>query len=173
MACILSTGYVLGCRDNTGGVQSLAIGPWEAGTTYSYGLDAEILTSSQATDSFFTFEQYTEQASATGEVTANNEFGTIFNTQNLTFIMEKMDAPTRAKFLILTQGRFRVLILTQNGQYLLMGRLNGARLSAGTNGPGKAFGDMAGFTGTLTAIEPEPIHIIETSEAERLIDALP
>ena len=169
MACILNTGYTIGCRDNTGGVQTLAIGPWELGTTYSYSIDGEILTTSYATASFYEFEQYTEQASATGEVTANNEFGTIFNTQTLTFIMEKMDAPTRAKFLILTQGRFRVLILTQNGEWLLMGRLNGARLSAGTNGPGKAFGDMAGFTGTLTAVEPEPVHIIDETEALRLI----
>jgi len=169
MACILNTGYTIGCRDNTGGVQTLAIGPWELGTTYSYSIDGEILTSSQISASFYEFEQYTEQASATGEVTANNEFGTIFNTQTLTFIMEKMDAPTRAKFLILTQGRFRILILTQNGEWLLMGRLNGARLSAGTNGPGKAFGDMAGFTGTLTAVEPEPIHIIDETEALRLI----
>jgi hypothetical protein len=169
MACILNTGYTIGCRDNTGGVQTLAIGPWELGTTYSYSIDGEILTTSYATASFYEFEQYTEQASATGEVTANNEFGTIFNTQTLTFIMEKMDAPTRAKFLILTQGRFRVLIKTQNGEWLLMGRLNGARLSAGTNGPGKAFGDMAGFTGTLTAVEPEPVHIIDEVEALRLI----
>lgn len=169
MACILNTGYTIGCRDNTGGVQTLAIGPWELGTVYTYGGDDEITATSYATASFFEFEQYTEQASATGEVTANNEFGTIFNTQTLTFIMEKMDAPTRAKFLILTQGRFRVLIKTQNGEWLLMGRLNGARLSAGTNGPGKAFGDMAGFTGTLTAIEPEPVHIIEEAEALRLI----
>jgi hypothetical protein len=169
MACILNTGYTIGCRDNTGGVQTLAIGPWELGTTYSYSIDGEILTSSQTSASFYEFEQYTEQASATGEVTANNEFGTIFNTQTLTFIMEKMDAPTRAKFLILTQGRFRILILTQNGEWLLMGRLNGARLSAGTNGPGKAFGDMAGFTGTLTAVEPEPVHIIDPTEALRLI----
>jgi hypothetical protein len=169
MACILNTGYTIGCRDNTGGVQTLAIGAWELGTTYSYSIDGEILTTSYASASFYEFEQYTEQASATGEVTANNEFGTIFNTQTLTFIMEKMDAPTRAKFLILTQGRFRVLIKTQNGEWLLMGRLNGARLSAGTNGPGKAFGDMAGFTGTLTAVEPEPVHIIDETEALRLI----
>ena len=169
MACILNTGYTIGCRDNTGGVQTLAIGAWELGTTYSYSIDGEILTTSYATASFYEFEQYTEQASATGEVTANNEFGTIFNTQTLTFIMEKMDAPTRAKFLILTQGRFRVLIKTQNGEWLLMGRLNGARLSAGTNGPGKAFGDMAGFTGTLVAVEPEPVHIIDETEALRLI----
>jgi len=169
MACILNTGYTIGCRDNTGGVQTLAIGPWELGTTYTYGGDGEITATSYATASFYEFEQYTEQASATGEVTANNENGTIFNTQTLTFIMEKMDAPTRAKFLILTQGRFRVLIKTQNGEWLLMGRLNGARLSAGTNGPGKAFGDLAGFTGTLTAVEPEPVHIIEEAEALRLI----
>jgi len=169
MACILNTGYTIGCRDNTGGVQTLAIGPWEIGTTYSYGVDNEITSTSYATASFYEFEQYTEQASATGEVTANNENGTIFNTQTLTFIMEKMDAPTRAKFLILTQGRFRVLIKTQNGEWLLMGRLNGARLSAGTNGPGKAFGDLAGFTGTLTAVEPEPVHIIDETEALRLI----
>lgn len=168
MACIL-TGYTIGCRDNTGGVQTLAIGPWEIGTTYSYGTNSEITATSYATASFYTFEQYTEQASATGEITANNEFGTIFNTQTLTFIMEKMDAATRAKFLILTQGRFRVLIKTQNGEWLLMGRLNGARLSAGSNGPGKSFSDLAGFTGVLTAIEPEPIHIIEEAEALRLI----
>ncbi len=169
MACILNDGYTIGCRDNTGGVQTLAIGPWELGTTYTYGTNSEITATSYGTASFYKFEQYTEQASATAEVTANNENGTIFNTQNLTFIMEKMDAATRAKFLILTQGRFRVLIKTLNGEWLLMGRLNGARLSAGSNGPGKALGDLAGFTGTLTAMEPEPVHIIEEAEALRII----
>jgi len=56
MACILNTGYTIGCRDNTGGVQTLAIGPWEIGTTYSYSVDAEILTTSYATASFYEFE---------------------------------------------------------------------------------------------------------------------
>jgi len=169
MACIWNTEYVLGCRQNTGGTQLIALASFDQGVTYSYDVNAVITSTSYATGSFYSFEQYTEQATLNAEVGADNNVGTVNNTQNLTIIMETMDADTRAKFLILTQGRFRAIVRLQSGVYIYMGRNNGARMSAGSTGPGKASLDLQGYTATLTAVEPEPFHIITEAEALRLI----
>ena len=83
--------------------------------------------------------------------------------------MENQEAATREQFLALTQARVRIIAKTQNGKYFLFGKVNGGRASAGTSGPGKAFGDLAGFTLTFELKEPEPANEVNAILAASII----
>lgn len=168
MACAISGGYSLGCRDNSGGIEYIAIASHSSSTTYTLGTQS-LITGISPTASFYKFEQYTEQASASQEGQFNNETGTIHFVQTVTITLEKMDSATREQFLALTQARVRVIAKTQNGKYLLFGKVNGGRASAASSGPGKAYGDLSGFTLTFEFKESEPANEVQSSLATAII----
>jgi len=168
MSCAISSGYSLGCRDSVAGVEYIAISSYNSAITYTLGTFS-VIEGISPTSSFYKFEQYTEQASVTQEGQFNNETGTTHYVQTVTITLEKMDAVTREQFLALTQARVRIIAKTQNGKYFLLGKVNGGRASAGSSGPGKAFGDLAGFTLTFELKEPEPMNEVYETLALSLI----
>lgn len=168
MACIIDSGYTLGCRDGIGGVEYIAIAAHDSDTTYTIGASSSI-TNISPTASFYKFEQYTEQALASEEGAFDNNNGTTFFTQTVTIILEQLDTTTRDQFLALTQARVRIIIKDMKGRYWLMGKINGARSSAASTGPGQALGDLQGFSITFEAKEAEPIQEIDSTYAESII----
>lgn len=170
MACVLTNGYTLGCRDNVGGIQSVFIGEYNGDSmTYVLGADSIIGTFSGATVSFYTFEQEIETGSYTENGVFSTENGTAFYEQTLTITLHKLDAALRNQILLLGQGKWRIMVLDQRGVYHLLGKQNPVRVSAATPGVGKAYGDLNGVILTFLAKEPEPAHIVSSVAALKLI----
>lgn len=164
MACPINSGYTLGCKDKQAGIEYVAISSYDGTTTFVLGTSS-LINSWSPTSSYYKYEQFVEQGSATQEVETSNETGTLAFTQTLVLTLEGMDADTRAKALALLQARVRVIVKTMTGQYLLYGKKSGLRSSAGTAGPGKASGDLYGFSITLLGKEPEPASVIDPTFA--------
>jgi hypothetical protein len=172
MACILSGGHTLGCRDNIGGIQEVYIMLYNGDSlVYTYGTDNIIGTFSGATVSAYTFEQDNEVASYTEAGQFSVENGTSFYEQTLSITLPKMDAALRNKVLILGQGLWRIMFKDQRGKYFLMGKQNPVRVSASTPGTGKAYGDLNGAMITFQGKEPEPAHEVTSAAALSLITA--
>lgn len=170
MACVLTNGYTLGCRDNIGGVQEIYIGEYNGDSlSYIYGVDNIIGTFSGATVSFFSFEQEIETASYTENGVFSTENGTAFYEETLTITLHKLDAALRNKILLLGQGKWRIIIKDQRGVFHLMGKQNPVRVSASTPGVGKAYGDLNGAVITFMGKEPEPAHIVSSAAALNVI----
>lgn len=170
MACILTSGYTLGCRDNIGGIQEVYIGEYNSDSmTYVLGTDSIIGTFSGATVSFYTFEQELETASYTENGVFSTENGTAFYEQTLTITLHKLDAALRNKILLLGQGKWRIMVKDQVGNYHLLGKQNPIRVSAATPGVGKAYGDLNGVVITFLGKEPEPAHLVSSIAALKLI----
>jgi len=170
MACVLTNGYTLGCRDNVGGIQEVYIGEFNGDSmTYVLGTDNIIATFSGATVSFYTFEQEIETGSYTENGVFSTENGTAFYEQTLTITLHKLDAALRNQILLLGSGKWRIIIKDQRGVYHLMGKQNPVRVSAATPGVGKAYGDLNGVVLTFLAKEPEPAHIVASSAALNVI----
>ena len=111
MACILTSGVSLGCRDNLGGVQEVYIGDYNGDSlTYQLGTNNIIGTFSGTTMSFFPFEQEIETASFTENGVFSVENGTSFYELTLTINLYKLEASLRNKILILG-----IRVLTYNG----------------------------------------------------------
>jgi hypothetical protein len=172
MACLLTSGYSLGCRDSIGGISEVYIGEWNGSSlTYILGTDSIIGTFSGSTVSFYTFQQEIETASYTENGQFSIENGTSFYEQTLTITLNKLDAALRNKILILGQGKWRIIVKDQRGLYHLMGYQNPVRVSASTPGVGKAYGDLNGAVVTFMTKEPTPAYLVATSAALQVITA--
>jgi hypothetical protein len=162
MACLLTQGYTLGCRDSIGGIQEAYIGNFTA-QTYTFAADDTITGFSGPTVSYFKFEQEMESGTFNQEGQYSTENGTVFFDQQLTLMFHKNDSALRNQLLLLSQANLSVIVKDQRGEYWLMGLQNGVRAINGAQNTGKAFGDMNGVTITLQGKEPEPAHRISST----------
>lgn len=162
MACPVNSGYTVGCKNRQSGIEYFAISSYDGTVSYTFGTGATagVIYSWSPTASYYKYEQFVEQGSATQEEETSNETGTTSITQTITLILEDMDYATRDKVLTLLYARVRVMAKLNNGEYLLFGKKFGLRSSAASAGPGKAAGDLGGFSVTLSGKEPEPAHFV-------------
>jgi hypothetical protein len=170
MACILTNGYTLDCRDNLGGIKGVWVGAYNTTLAYTLGADTQTIgTFSGGTSSFISFEQDLEVAQLSSEFEANSENGTTVYTDNLTIIMPKLTGQQLETLRILGQGKWRVLIQDNNSHYFLLGVDNGVRVTAAPYGSGKALSDLNGVTITFTSRGGKPIFRLTPTAADQLI----
>lgn len=155
MACVINEGWVLGCRDNTGGVQRILIKSFDKNQTYTYNTDGAILTGT-ISETFYEFEQTSEAAEFTQEGQHSIENGTNFWNQNVNLVFHKYQATLRDLLYVLAQKELTVLVQDQNGKWFLIGEQNGANLISSSANVGKAYGDMNGVLVGLQGKEPTP-----------------
>ena len=90
----------------------------------------------------------------TENITASVENGTVFYGQELSIILNKLQANTRNEILLLAKNNLLAVVQDGNDKYWLLGKVNGADLTGGNGATGTAFGDRNGYTLTFTANEP-------------------
>jgi len=165
MGCLLTGGYLNGCRDNTGGIQWVAIANFDSTITYTLGTNDVIEGLSAVGPTYYTFQQEMEVGEFTEKMTASTENGTVVYEQSVTLTMHKLDATLKNTLKLLAQGNLSILILDQRGIYHLMGKQNGVRATEGNSGVGKALSDLNGVTITLSAKEPAPSNEVNQTLA--------
>ena len=166
--CDITSGFTLGCRDNTGGIANLYIlsGSITSVTDASEGLISGITGSGE----FFKFELFRQTSDFTEAITSTPENGTVFYEQTLNAVFFKLQSSTRNQVKVLAQNpNLKVIVETNNGtvdgvgRYWLLGEDRGMQLLSGTGATGTAFGDLNGYTLTFTGQEPEPASEISGS----------
>ena len=155
MACAITKGRTLPCKNSVGGLKNVFIldyGSVVADLTPSSGT---VTLPTDGTAEFFKFEIKGNSSLETA-VTSSRENGTTFyeSTLNLTFTY--LDVETQEELKLLNAGRAHYVVETYNGDYLLIGKEHGAEVTGGTVVTGAAMGDLSGFTLTVTAQETAP-----------------
>lgn len=164
MACLLTSGYSLGCRDNIGGIQKVYMRNWSASTTYTYDSNGQVTGGTNTSTSFYTFEQRNETAEFNaGEGQHSIENGTNFYNQNVNLMFHKYQASIRNLIYVLAQTECEIIVLDQNGKYFLVGEQNGANVIASNSNVGKVFGDLNGSTINFQAKEPWPAREVSST----------
>ena len=102
MACLLTQGYTLGCRDSIGGIQKAWIGNFSSGATFTLNPNDEITAFTGTTASYFKFEQEMETGEFNQTGAYSTENGTVFFDQQLTLMFHKNDANLRNQLLVLS-----------------------------------------------------------------------
>ena len=171
--CDITSGFTLGCRDNTGGIANLYIlsGSIDSVVDASEGLIETISGSGE----FFKFELFRQTSDFTEAITSTPENGTVFYEQSLNAVFFKLQSSTRNKVKVLAQNpNLKVIVETNNGtvdgvgRYWLLGEDRGMQLLSGTGATGTAFGDLNGYSLTFTGQEPNPASEISGSLAGAL-----
>lgn len=158
MPCALTQGYSLGCRDSAGGIKSVYFIEFEnvSGITESAGTVSAI---AKANGGRF-YKYNLQRATGSWEEAYNDsaENGTVFHTQTLTVILNKMQASTSQEIKLLSQNRLLAVVEDRNGKYWLLGDENGLQRNGGSATSGTAMGDRNGYTLTFTTenVDPAP-----------------
>jgi hypothetical protein len=67
------------------------------------------------------------------------------------------------EFKLLAYGRPQIVVQTRNGESLLVGKDQGADMTAGTIVTGQAYGDLFGYTAVFTGQEKLPANFLTGS----------
>lgn len=168
MACDITSGYTLGCRDNTGGIKNIYILSGSvAGLT---GEENGLITDISGSGIFYKYELTRQTGDYTETINASLENGTVFYEQVVNAPFHKMESTLRNQIKILAQNPALKLIVETNngadataGKFFYLGQDNGLSLSGGSGATGTAFGDMNGYTLTFTGQEPLPASEVSGS----------
>ena len=153
MACALTQGYSLDCRDSLGGITEVYFiekGNVSAITVASGSVSA---ITKVAGKRFYKYELVPGTASLTENINANVQNGTVFYAQELSIVLNKLQVSTRNEILLLAQNTLIAIVGDNNGKYFYLGKVSGINMSGGNGATGTAQGDRSGYTLTFSASE--------------------
>lgn len=154
MACNLTIGRQLDCKDYIGGIRTVM---FQVVADYAPTYSGNVLASIAA-DTVYRYELAKGTGSFTETIQTAPENGTIFYEGAVNLKLHKLSATWRDEIKLLVQNRLVVYILDNNNNQWVIGETNGAELSAGTGSTGAALGDLNGYDLTFTSQEPEPMR---------------
>jgi hypothetical protein len=165
MACNLSAGIQLGCRDNTGGLKTLWITDYTNVTSLTSST-GDTITAISGSGTFYEFQLIRTSSQLTETVNASLENGTVFYQGEVVTYFNKLGQDKRNILKTLAQSqRLAIVAEDNNGQYFYLGQTYGCFISAGTSVTGKALGDQNGYNMTFQYLEPNPMNQLSGSLA--------
>ena len=147
MACELSTGFTLDCKDGIGGIKQIVL--VDKTQVSSINVDAnEIVTAinGPVAGDLYTYELPTQTGSFEETINFNRDNGTVFYTQTVNVMLQKLSAAKRLELQNVATARVIVFVEDTNGNWWTVGYEYGADLSTSTAATGTVLGDMNGYT---------------------------
>ena len=167
MACELTSGFSLACRDNIGGIKNVYI---LSGSVTTVTAASGAISDISGDGVFYKFELPRNVGDFTETPTPSLENGTVFYSQVTNIALHKLQASIRNQVKVLAQNpSLNIVVETENGsddnvgQFFYVGRYRGATLTGGAGTSGTAMGDANQYALTFEATEPYPAEEITTS----------
>lgn len=160
MACDISSGRIVDCKDSLGGIKAVYIGNYKDMITQTdWAAASNDTVTAIAAQTFYEFELRPELSSLTVNYQSDPASGTTFFEQVLSVTFQKLDATDIADIRELCEGRPNIWILDNNAKCWLIGAEFGCNVSGGSIMTGVAYSDLNGFTMDFTAREQNPIWL--------------
>jgi len=169
MACELSTGFTLDCKDGIGGIKQIVL--VDKTEVSSFSLDAnEIVTAinGPASGDLYTYELPTQTGSFEETINFNRDNGTVFYTQTVNVMLQKLSSAKRLELQNVAQARVIVFVEDTNGNWWAVGYEYGADLSTATGATGTVLGDMNGYTLAFTHESPKRAYVLDNAPSNIL-----
>ena len=163
MACELTKGRGLDCKDVIGGIRSVFFAQLDDTTITS---SAGSVSDLDITTNVYKYNLVRATGSFTETVTASAENGTVFYEPSVNIKLHKLSVADRNEIKLLAQNRLVMFVETNginaNGKRVVfcLGAENGMELSTGTASSGVAFADMNGYDLTFVGMESEPALVV-------------
>lgn len=173
MACDLSAGRLIPCKDVVGGLDAVYFINYDDVTGYTYDVTntdvIETITGSGTINAY----KYDLKGDSSFEqtITSDRNNGTTMIEQTLNLMLTKQDLATHKQVKLLTFGRPRVIIKDRNGNYFVCGLDWGAEVTGGAIASGAAMGDKSGYSITLVAQEKIAANFMEATDDAGLATA--
>jgi len=171
MACLLTNGRTLGCKNSVGGLKNVYF--CDFGTLGATTIVAGEITVIAGTPDFFKYE-IKGNSSLETTIVSSRENGTTFYTQALNLTLPILDKATQEEIKLLASARPHIAVEDYNGKFYLVGLQNGAEVTGGTIVTGATMGDLSGFTLTFEGMEKSPANFtVSTVITANLSSATP
>jgi hypothetical protein len=160
MACNISLGYNEPCKDSVAGLTAVYFMNFNTG---SFTLNAtDVVTAFPSGSTVYKYELkgtngYTET------VNTSRDNGTTFFSQELSLQLKKLTAEATKELKLLAYSRPKIVVADRNGNAFLVGKNEGADMTAGTITTGTAYGDLSGYTMVFTGQEQLPANFLSGS----------
>jgi hypothetical protein len=165
MACELTAGFALDCKEGVGGIKAIYLQQlvdFQSGVVVD-GSTEEINSLPNATVWQYVLPKHT--GNFTEEVTSSVENGTIYYTQTVTATFFKLSAARRKQLELVAKNRLVVFVLDNNDNIWMVGKVDGAEVTAASTSTGTVKGDLNGYTITFTAEEAHKAYRLESYSA--------
>jgi len=162
MACELTAGFALDCKDTIGGIKAIYLqqhADFLSGVTID-GTSEEVDALPTASIYKYTLPKHT--GNFTEEVASSVENGTIFYTQTVAATFFKLTAARRKQLELVAKNRLVVFVQDNNDNIWMVGKSDGAEVTAMSTATGTAKGDLNGYTITFTAEEAHKAYRLES-----------
>lgn len=168
MACALTQGYSLDCKDSAGGITEVYF--IEKGNVSAIVSASGVVTglTKAAGKRFWKYELPKETGSFTHNPTVSTENGTLFFEQNLTIVVNKLSASINTELKLLAQNILVAVVKDNNNKFWMLGKERGLDMSGSTSGSGTAFGDRSGYSLVFVGKEPDQLYEVSSGVAAAL-----
>ena len=170
MACNLTRGLLVDCKDQIGGLKKIFF-------TQSYCSDIRASATFNGTNvlqmdtagfanwdiyggstvNVFQYDLRPNLSSVTVNINSDPATGTTFFEQTLSLTLQKLTVAQTNELKLISYNRSQIFVLDNNDNVFLLGMDNGCDISGGTAVTGAAKGDMSGYTLELRAEEKDPL----------------
>jgi len=162
MACALTQGYNLDCRDAIGGIKEVYIIETSNISSYTEASGVVTALTKKTGTRFWKYQLIKETSNTEEDITGNEQNGTIFYAQKVNVIINKQTTSVRNEILLLAKNYVSIAVIDNSGVGRIFGVKNGLLLNAGNSNSGTAWGDRNGYTLNFTGNE---IALAQTLDA--------
>lgn len=152
MACSLTQGRAIDCRNSTGGISEVLIANF-GDITIDTVLAGVLTAITPTAATFYRYSLEKENGSLIETHTGSLENGTNFYDSVLEFNTKNLTASENEELMLLDQAQLFVIVKDMNEKYWTVGAYYAADKLSGTAVTGAAFGDHNGYTYSITAKE--------------------
>jgi hypothetical protein len=173
MPCEITSGISLDCRDNAGGLEYAYIldatgeditVTEAAGVVSAITVGATSITTLSA--DMFLFDQVRQTANMVETGTFSDENGTVFFSNVVNLIFNKLEATKLQQLKLLAQNaKLLVIVKDNNGKFWMVGNDRGAVATSSSAESGTAFGDRNGFSIEMTGLSPDTMYEVTVAES--------
>lgn len=158
MACDLTTGFALDCKDGIGGIKEIFLAAHTEVQT-NVTIVSNVVTT-LGTMTLYRYELPKNTGSFTQDLAADPAAGTNFWTQTVTAILHRLSTTKNKELALLSKQRLVVFVRDQNDNVFIVGRQDAAHLTGASLATGTAKGDLNGVTLTFVAEEKLPAEAL-------------
>jgi len=164
MACAITAGYTIDCRDNIGGIDAVYFAEFGNITTIAEASGTVTGITKATGKRFWKFDVPTKSAAvASSNPTGSIENGTLFFEQAIEMPVNKRDATTRNIITTLAKNKLIVVVKRKDGVYEMYGKASGLYMETSTGTTGAAAGDAIGYSLKFAGTEPEDFFIVSSA----------
>lgn len=169
MACNITQGRQEVCKESIGGLAGVYFINYTTGSFTKNGSGQVTALPSGSTVYYYELKG---NSTYTETVNTSRDNGTTFFSQELVLNLKKLTNEMTTQLKLMAYGRPQIIVWTNNGDAFLVGKKEGADMTAGTIQTGGSLGDLYGYSLTFTGTEQFPAQFLSGSTTANALAGL-